>query len=66
MYHNLTKFYKYHLFISGQGGNPPRPAEAHLRWQAAGGRKDPFGLQHPEGEHPPPRPQAPWRDGQLD
>merc|ERR1711992_72163 len=37
----------------GQGGNPPRPAEADLRRQAAGGWKDSFRLQHPEGEHPP-------------
>ena len=41
-------------FILGQGGNPPRPAEADLRWQAAGGWQDPVRLQHPEGVHPPP------------
>merc|ERR1712130_78977 len=30
----------------GQGGHPPGPAEVDLRWQAAGGRKDPVRLQH--------------------
>merc|ERR1712018_744101 len=39
----------------GQGGHPPGPAEVDLRWQAAGGRKDPVRLQHPEGVHPPSR-----------
>merc|ERR1712149_58895 len=37
----------------GQGGHPPGPAEVDLRWQAAGGRKNPLRLQHPEGVHPP-------------
>merc|ERR1711971_1401770 len=31
----------------------PGPAEVDLRWQAAGGRKDPFRLQHPEGVNSP-------------
>merc|ERR1712010_116866 len=34
---------------AGQGGHPPRPAEADLRRQAARGRQDPLRLQHPEG-----------------
>merc|ERR1712204_153614 len=34
---------------------------ADLRRQAAGGRQDPLRLQHPEGVHPPPRPQAEGR-----
>merc|ERR1712108_62719 len=39
----------------GQGGHPPGPAEADLRWQAARRRKDPLRLQHPEGVHPSSR-----------
>ena len=42
------------LFCLGQGGNSPRPAEADLCWQAAGGRQDSLRLQHPEGVHPSP------------
>ena len=42
------------LFFSGQGGHPPRPAEADLCWQAAGGWKNSLWLQHPEGVYPPP------------
>merc|ERR1712010_317109 len=47
---------------AGQGGHPPRPAEADLRRQAARGRQDPLRLQHPEGVHlAPGAPSARWR-----
>ena len=46
------------VLFTGQGGNPPRPAEVDLRRQAAGGWQDSVRLQHPEGVHPPPRPQT--------
>merc|ERR1712004_777230 len=49
----------------GQGGHPPRPAEVDLRWQAAGGRKDPLRLQHPEGVHPSPCPSSQGRYADL-
>merc|ERR1712107_127362 len=49
----------------GQGGHPPGPAEVDLRWQAAGGRKDPLRLQHPEGVHPPPCPPSQGRYADL-
>merc|ERR1712096_355082 len=45
----------------GQGRDPSRPAEAHLCWKAAGGRKDTVRLQHPEGIDPPSRPPAQGR-----
>merc|ERR1712107_578766 len=45
----------------GQGGNPPGPAEVDLRWQAAGGWQDSVRLQHPEGVHSSPCPQAEGR-----
>merc|ERR1712004_818698 len=49
----------------GQGGHPPGPAEVDLRWQAAGGRKDPLRLQHPEGVHSPPCPPSQGRYADL-
>merc|ERR1712127_1061389 len=49
----------------GQGGNPPGPAEADLRWKAARGRQDPERLQHPEGVHPSSPPEAAWRYADL-
>ena len=47
--------------IQDKEGIPPRPAEADLCRQAAGGRQDPFRLQHPERVHPPPGAQAQGR-----
>merc|ERR1711997_1160805 len=44
----------------GQGGHSPRSAEAHLRWQAAGGWQDPLRLQHPEGVHSSPGASSAW------
>merc|ERR1711963_542352 len=44
-----------------QGGNSPGPAEVDLRWQAAGGWQDFVRLQHPEGVHSSPCPQAEGR-----
>ncbi len=41
-----------------QGGHPARPAETHLRRQAAGRGPHAAGLQHPEGSQPAPRAQA--------
>ena len=55
----------YVLFTLGQGRNSARSAEAHLRREAARGRKNPLGLQYPEGEHPTPRPETPRRDADL-
>merc|ERR1719402_105102 len=46
----------------GQGGHPPGPAEADLRWQAARGWQDSVRLQHPEGEHSSPCAPSPWRE----
>merc|ERR1711876_166861 len=44
---------------TGQGGYSPRPAAPHLCREAAGGWAYSFGLQHPEGIHPPPCPASP-------
>merc|ERR1712228_49758 len=47
--------------MGGQGGNPPGSAASDLRREAAGGRPNTVRLQYPEGVHPPPRVEAPWR-----
>merc|ERR1711963_223681 len=49
----------------GQGGHPPRPAEADLCWKAAGRWKNSFRLQHPEGVHPPSCPETERRYADL-
>merc|ERR1711925_32257 len=49
----------------GQGGHSPRPTEIDLRWQAVGRWQDPLRLQHSEGVHPPPSPQAEGWDADL-
>merc|ERR1712232_1449833 len=51
--------------IQDKEGIPPRSAEVDLRWQAAGGRKNPLRLQHPEGEHPPSCAQTEGRHADL-
>ena len=56
--------YAIYDFVAGQGGHPPGPAEADFRRQAVGGRQDPVRLQHPEGVHPSPGPEAEGRHGQ--
>merc|ERR1712226_54460 len=48
--------------IQDKEGIPPGPAEADLRWQAAGGWQDSVRLQHPEGEHSSPCAPSPWRE----
>lgn len=44
---------------SGQGGYPPRPATAHLCWQATRGRAHDERLQHTKGVDNPPGAAAP-------
>merc|ERR1712172_335488 len=49
----------------GQGGHSARPAAPDLRWQAARGRPDPTGLQHPEGVHASSSASPSWRNANI-
>ena len=51
--------------IQDKEGIPPDQQALDLRWQAAGRRKDAFGLQHPKGVHPPLGAAPAWRYADL-